>query len=125
MVFQNNKLKELKNAISTELNGSVTEITAFVLGELLIQKNFNENEIEKMVSMFKRTTKALTDSSNLEFEWNDKLEKEFFYNLSELLAITQSNPLMRSEMQEIVNKYSQRIEKVRALIEKKNQAKDS
>lgn len=78
-----------------------------------------------MVSMFKRTTKALTDSSNLEFEWNDKLEKEFFYNLSELLAITQSNPLMRSEMQEIVNKYSQRIEKVRALIEKKNQAKDS
>ena len=111
-----------KNGVSMELNGSVTMITATLLGELLIQKNFNENEIEKMVSTIKRTMKAITDSSNLEFEWNDKLEKEFFDILAQLLAVTQSNPLMLSEMQEIVNKYSQKIEKVRTLIEKKNQS---
>jgi hypothetical protein len=42
-----------------------------------------------------------------------------------LLAVVQSNPSIQTEMQEIVNKYSQKIEKVRTLIEKKNQSIDS
>ena len=114
-----------KNGASMELNGSAEMITGMVLSELLIQKNFNEDEIEKLVIIIKRTIKGFTDSSNLKFEYNDELGKEFFNILAELLAVTQNNPSMALEVQEIVNKYSQTIEKVRTLIEEKNQSKES
>ena len=100
-----------KNGIFIDLIGNAAMVTSTVLSELLIQKNFSGEDIEKIGSMGKETVKAFTDSSILEFEWNDKVQEEFFSVLEQLSSVTENNPLMLTEMQEIMKKYTQKLEK--------------
>jgi hypothetical protein len=114
-----------KNGVSVELDGNADSILGTLLSEILIQKRFNEEDIAKIVRIITRTRKALVDTSELEFEWNEEIGARYFDLLAQMGRVIQNNPSMLSEMEEVRKKYSDSIEKVRESLNKKDKEPDT
>lgn len=109
-----------KNGVGMEIDGTALMIMGLILSELSIQKRFTEEEITILVSSLGKLRRAFTDSQDLEFEWNNEIEERYFKNLEQTGAVVMANPSFVSEMEAIPKKYSESIEKVKALLEKKD-----
>lgn len=109
-----------KNGVGMEIDGTALMIMGLILSELSIQKRFTEEEITILVSSLGKLRRAFTDSQDLEFEWNNEIEERYFKNLEQTRAVVMANPSFVSEMEAIPKKYSESIEKVKALLEKKD-----
>jgi hypothetical protein len=99
------------NCVGLEINGSYEQVLGAVLNEILIQKRLSEDELVSFLSFVARMRKALTDLSDLGFEWNSETEKTFYGNLENLFKVMQEHPSFLSEMQAIVTKYTNQKEK--------------
>ena len=94
-----------------EINGSFEQVLGAVLNEILIQKRLSEDELVSFLSSVARMRKALTDLSDLGFEWNSETDKTFYGNLENLFKVMQEHPTFLTEMQAIVTKYTNQKEK--------------
>jgi hypothetical protein len=109
-----------KNGVGMEIDGTALMIMGLILSELSIQKRFTEEETTILVSSLERLRRAFADSHDLEFEWNNEIAERYFKILEQTGAVVMANPSFVSEMEAIPKKYSESIEKVRALLEKKD-----
>lgn len=95
------------NCVGMEIDGSFQQIAGAIFTELLMQKRFNEGEIDSFLSAIAKMSKALSEWSGLEHEWNSEVEKRYFDNLGRLVEIMQMHPTLPSEIEAIVEKCKQ------------------
>jgi hypothetical protein len=99
--------KITENCVGIELDGDFCQIVGAVLAELLIQKRLNEDETISFFSTVAIMVKALSELSNLEFEWNSEIQKRYYDTIGKLSEIMQAHPTLSSEIETIINKCSQ------------------
>jgi hypothetical protein len=99
--------KIAENCVGIELDGDFSQIVGAVLAELLIQKRLNEDETISFFSTVAIMVKALSELSDLEFEWNSEIQKRYYDTIGKLSEIMQAHPTLSSEIETIINKCSQ------------------
>jgi hypothetical protein len=107
------------NGVGWELDGDAILAPAMVIPEFFIQKRFSEEETEQLLSLIKKGLKSFKELVDFEFEWNDEIATKFLKNQIKMGTIMEKTPSLRSELEAIPKKYTETIEKVRSILEKK------
>lgn len=97
-----------ENGVGIEADVNFLMIASFILPELLIQKRFEDAEFFSLINRIKESLKMLHDVSEFEFEWNSEIGNKFNNNLNDLVRIIQEHPSIKTEMEAITKKYTQR-----------------
>ena len=103
-----------RNCVGIEVDGNFFRVVGSIIPELMIQKRLKDSEISSFLSFVARTRKALTDFSELEFEWNSETWKKFNDKLNDQNRIMQEHPSIKSELEAIMKKYTQQSEKLKS-----------
>jgi hypothetical protein len=112
-----------KNGVGLEIDSTTILVVAMLLSELSIQKRFTEEELQNVMTAGNNTIRALTDTSDLMFEWDEEIGHRYLSILQKSGAILLANPSAVVEMQEVQKKYSASAEKLRTVLSNKQDQK--
>ncbi|MFB3890118.1 MAG: hypothetical protein ACE14S_11550 [Candidatus Bathyarchaeia archaeon] len=110
-----------KNGVYLEIDGPGDFMTSMILGELAVQRKYNEKEYAELVDATKVNRKTTTDAVDLQFEWSSSLEKRYSDYMMKMMEVTQRNPFVMIEMANVIRKYSESVGPMWSLLEKKQE----
>jgi hypothetical protein len=94
-----------RNGIRVESTGSLLDIAGGIFSEVLIQRKLEEGEVSSLFDDIAKTRRAFADLYELEFKWDEEVERRYNDNLQNLARITEEHPSIQAELEAISNKY--------------------